>query len=267
MDLESVKHISPLYAMIKFLRGNTTSVRGRFYYRPKEWVKYFFACKLLGKTWIEFYSKRMNAFFKDVDGIQVKSYGEKGRLQLDFVKALGLKTHHRFLEIGCGSGRAAVHFVDFLDEGRYVGLDITGERIRIAWNLIDRRQLRHKRPELICNRDCKLKELEGRTFDFIYGYSVITHMPLKDIRTLFSRLRELMHAHSVGYFTFSAAGAGVKRVSVKDWLQSPEVLIEACERAGLKGEVDDGLLVHHPEGEALGNTKVLRVTLKGRMGA
>lgn len=53
-------------------------------------------------------------------------YGEpwfKGRAQLEIMAALGLKPHHRLLEMGCGALRAGVHFIQYLEKGNYWGLE------------------------------------------------------------------------------------------------------------------------------------------------
>ena len=50
-------------------------------------------------------------------------WDEMGRLQLEFMRAQGLQPQHRLLDLGCGSLRAGIHFVRYLDAGRYYGLD------------------------------------------------------------------------------------------------------------------------------------------------
>ena len=47
----------------------------------------------------------------------------KGRDQFEHLVQLGLKPHHRVLEIGCGALRAAVWIIEYLDEGRYYCLE------------------------------------------------------------------------------------------------------------------------------------------------
>src|SRR6516164_2727494 len=52
------------------------------------------------------------------------SWDEIGQLQLDFLVARGLMPHHRLLDVGCGSLRAGVKVVRYLDPGHYAGIDL-----------------------------------------------------------------------------------------------------------------------------------------------
>jgi hypothetical protein len=47
---------------------------------------------------------------------------EIGRLQFDFLLSKGLQSRHFLLDIGCGSLRGGIHFIGFLDAGRYDGI-------------------------------------------------------------------------------------------------------------------------------------------------
>ena len=47
--------------IVVWLRGSHNSVLHRFVNLPKEKIEYFYS-KLTGKTWIEFYSDRLNKF-------------------------------------------------------------------------------------------------------------------------------------------------------------------------------------------------------------
>ena len=54
---------------------------------------------------------------------------EIGRLQFDFLVRQGLMPEHFFLDVGCGSWRGGVHFVDYLLSHRYFGVDVSGARL------------------------------------------------------------------------------------------------------------------------------------------
>ena len=47
----------------------------------------------------------------------------RGKFQLEFMKVIGLKPHHEFLDIGCGPLRAGIHFIEYLDKRKYFGFD------------------------------------------------------------------------------------------------------------------------------------------------
>jgi len=51
-------------------------------------------------------------------------WDELGQLQLDFMMQNGLQPSHNLLDVGCGSMRGGVRFVEYLDVGNYCGIDI-----------------------------------------------------------------------------------------------------------------------------------------------
>ncbi len=60
-------------AITKFLRGDYNSVRYRFLILPRQWLHYFFAYRLFGKDWTEFYADRMNDEVAKGGGISIFS--------------------------------------------------------------------------------------------------------------------------------------------------------------------------------------------------
>ena len=54
-----------------------------------------------------------------------------GRRLVQLAQEAGLESHHRVLDVGCGSGRVAAALANVLDRGTYVGIDVDANRI--AW--------------------------------------------------------------------------------------------------------------------------------------
>src|SRR6476620_10345865 len=50
-------------------------------------------------------------------------WDEIGQLQFDFLVSNGLKPQHYLLDIACGSLRAGIHFIPYLETGHYLGID------------------------------------------------------------------------------------------------------------------------------------------------
>jgi SAM-dependent methyltransferase len=55
---------------------------------------------------------------------------EPGRVQLEFLQVQGLTPQSTLLDVGCGSLRAGLHFVRFLEPGRYYGIDANASLLR-----------------------------------------------------------------------------------------------------------------------------------------
>ena len=48
-------------------------------------------------------------------------WDEIGRLQFDYLVSQGLRPNHYLLDIACGSLRAGIHFIPYLEPGHYLG--------------------------------------------------------------------------------------------------------------------------------------------------
>lgn len=124
-------------------------------------------------------------------------WSEGGRRQFEFIKSHGLRPSHSLLDLGCGSLRAGLHFVEFLEPGNYWGVDISGEVLAVGQRLLSERGLNWKRPTLRVIRDLSFDWTEGRTFDFVIAQKVLNHMPLEDVETFFRNARRVMSGESV----------------------------------------------------------------------
>jgi len=130
-------------------------------------------------------------------------WDEIGRFQFDFLCAQGLMPYHTLLDIGCGTLRGGLHFIEYLEEGKYYGIDISAEALGAGEIFLIEAKLQHKQPTLKVNTDLKFKNLHGRAFDFLLAQSVLTHMPIEDIGELFANIHKVMHYRSVFFATFS----------------------------------------------------------------
>jgi SAM-dependent methyltransferase len=133
-------------------------------------------------------------------------WDELGELQVDFLKSQGLQPHHRVLDIGCGSLRAGVKLVRFLDTGNYFGTDLNDSLLRAGYDVeISREGLTHKLPRanLAVDEEFKLP-FEQAQFDFALAQSVFTHLPLNYLRICLERLSEIVAAEAKFFVTIFA---------------------------------------------------------------
>jgi len=117
-----------------------------------------------------------------------KQYAETGQFFYTILKDhAGLTNQSQTLEIGCGSGRAALALAGFLDDGRYTGMDIepvslkacrkntTLKRKKFRFDLIDIFSEEYN-PEGKIQADQYRFPYADRSFDVIFMTSVFTHM-------------------------------------------------------------------------------------------
>jgi SAM-dependent methyltransferase len=117
-------------------------------------------------------------------------WDELGQLQLDFLVAQGLKPHHTLLDIGCGSLRAGVKLIKYLDTGNYFGTDLNEPLLSVGYDIeLAKEGLTAKLPrsQLIVDGDFDYAWCT-RPFDFLLAQSVFTHLPLRFVRICLERL-------------------------------------------------------------------------------
>lgn len=138
---------------------------------------------------------------------------EIGRLQLEFLLARGLEPRARVLDLGCGCLRAGVHLVEYLEPGRYYGIDVSRELLDAGYDVeLARLGLGHKLPRrnLLCDGEFQCDRF-GVRFDLAIAQSLFTHLSLNHVKLCLARLAPAMKVGGVFYATFFRCGEG------QDW--------------------------------------------------
>ena len=132
-------------------------------------------------------------------------WDEVGQLQVDFLQSVGLRPSHRILDIGCGSLRAGVKLVRYLDAGNYFGTDLNKSLIQAGYDIeIAKDGLLPKLPRanLICDGEFDFSSWSTTPFDFAIAQSLFTHLPLNHIRVCLERLSIAVRPKGRLYLTF-----------------------------------------------------------------
>lgn len=129
---------------------------------------------------------------------------EIGKLQLGFLIEQGLKPEHYLLDIGCGSLRGGVCFIDYLDVGHYYGIEKEESLLRAARNIeLSKYGLEHKKPHLLLIDDFDLRSIsQDVQFDFMLAQSVFTHLTPDMIELCLSRVMPRLRPAGAFYATF-----------------------------------------------------------------
>jgi SAM-dependent methyltransferase len=137
---------------------------------------------------------------------------ELGPLQLEFLQRQGLTPQSRLLDVGCGCLRGGVHFVRFLEPGRYYGIDANASLIRAGLEQeLPRAGLegRLAADHLLVNNAFECARF-GVTFDYALAQSVFTHLPVAQIGGALRELAACVRPGGRFYATFfEARGATV----------------------------------------------------------
>lgn len=129
-------------------------------------------------------------------------WDEVGRLQFDFLVGRGLKPEHFLLDVGCGSLRGGVHFINYLDVGHYVGIESEPGLLRAGRRVeLPSYGLESKEPTLLLTSTFDLSPVDVE-FDYALAQSVFTHLEPEMIRLCLRRIRDKLKPNGVFYATY-----------------------------------------------------------------
>lgn len=123
--------------------------------------------------------------------------------QFAYMARLGLRGHHRLLDVGCGSLRAGRLFIPYLQADRYFGIEPEawlledGKRLHVGDDLLALR-----RPRFITgNRGFPAQQFRVQ-FDFALAQSVFTHASLPQIALCLRNVAEALKPGGVFAATY-----------------------------------------------------------------
>ena len=175
------------------------------------------------------YEARIRAKSADVAiGGRSRPFDTIGRLELAVLMKEGLKPTDTLVDLGCGTGRLAVHAIPALSGGRYVGIDISQTMLDEAQKRIERTVPDPPCQVLWIHQTTPVFELDADSVDMICAFSVINHMEHEDA---YLYLKEALRVvRPGGRFVFSCLPINTKRAR-EVFLKSAEVDLQARYRA------------------------------------
>lgn len=143
---------------------------------------------------------------------------EIGKLQFDFIVSQGLKPHHYFLDIACGSLRGGVHFIPYLEPSHYLGLDKEKMLIELGVEKeLNETLVELKKPQFVVSADFDFSQFNHQP-DFALAQSLFTHIPPEYIENCLTKLRASIAPGGVLFATFFETKVASKNPSQPhDW--------------------------------------------------
>ncbi len=129
---------------------------------------------------------------------------EMGEKQLAFLVEQGLRRDDYLLDVGCGSLRGGVRFVDYLEPGHYFGLDIDGTLLEAGKRELAAVGLGGKAVTLLEDDAFRFGRF-GRTFDVAIAQSVFTHLPFNAILRCLAEIERALRPGGRFFATFFRA--------------------------------------------------------------
>lgn len=208
-----------------------------------------FAFRAVGRRWVDFYAwmlnrqERNNTIAKVLKARKPGTGKHKGLYDVStadthvaFLKRCGLKPEDFVLDFGCGFGRTAIPLLRYLEPGRYLGVEISAERIRMAHEYVALEGLDDKRPRFVVSLDLDMPYADDESVDAMWALTVASHMPLGDLRTLLGSVQRVLRPGGWMVFDFIHADGGERRSSVKDFEYPADDVAAAAREAWLSVE-------------------------------
>jgi hypothetical protein len=101
----------------------------------------------------------------------------------------GMSPAATVLEIGCGCLRTGYWFVQYLNPGRYFGIEPNAKMLDAGRELILGRLEAEKSPQFSNNEDFDFGVF-GRTFDFVIAFSIWSHASKSQIETMLDQFKK-----------------------------------------------------------------------------
>jgi len=127
---------------------------------------------------------------------------EIGKLQFDFLVKNGLKSSDVFLDIACGSLRAGVHLIPYLETGNYLGIDKEMSLIDLGLkNELSVEMINSKTPEFVISDKFEFNKF-SKVPNFAIAQSLFTHLPPPLINLCFQELKNHFDLKGIFYATY-----------------------------------------------------------------
>ena len=129
-------------------------------------------------------------------------YDLVGANQFNLLTSLGLREHHYFLDIGCGSLRGGRLFIPYLLSNRYFGIEPEQWLLEEGINQNCGKDLiKIKSPHFSNDQNFTLS-IFGKNFDFILAQSIFSHASKDQIKQCLSEAKKIMTSTSIFAATF-----------------------------------------------------------------
>ncbi|MFI9587545.1 class I SAM-dependent methyltransferase [Streptomyces sp. NPDC052236] len=156
-----------------------------------------------------------------------------GQMQYDYLVGHGLTPQDRVLEIGCGNLRAGWRFIQYLEPGHYVGIDISPDILIEAKKTLVRYGLQDKMAHLTPVDNLTLDFLPDGWFTVVHAHSVFSHSPLEVIDECLANVGRVLAPGGFFDFTYDRTEANEHQVLGEDFYYRTQTLIRLAEKHGL----------------------------------
>lgn len=157
---------------------------------------------------------------------------ENARNNCAGLMALGIKPSDVVVDYGCGTLRIGRFFINELDAGNYIGLDIDQRILDIGREILDPEQVA-KEPQLKVISGDTLRQAADLKPRLIFAKGVIHHVPPADLDECLANIGSLIQGDECQALICHNVGDTSKQVTAVSWEYSFSDLAESATRNDL----------------------------------
>lgn len=174
--------------------------------------------------------------------------------QFQFLQNEGLTPEDTLLDLGCGVCRGGTAFIDYLEPGNYVGMDISSRALQHAHRHIHELGLGSKSPTLIQNDDLSFADVDGLDADYLLAQSVWSHLPPDRLDDCLANMGRALDGNGTVLATYVQADEGEAVLSSDGPRMDVDFSYphsEIVDRAAAHGWDVELLDMEHPQGQTV----------------
>ena len=99
----------------------------------------------------------------------------KRRFQIDFLKKHGLESHHRLIDIGCGTLRGGIPLINTGGKGGDSGVEAPADVLELGRDELRAGGLDYKEPKLVHGTGLSSLDLKAKA-EYLWAFAVLNHM-------------------------------------------------------------------------------------------
>jgi ubiquinone/menaquinone biosynthesis C-methylase UbiE len=167
-----------------------------------------------------------------------REFGISGKSFFDQLVAYGLTPQDVCVDYGCGTLRIGIHLIEYLEPGRYWGLDVSDFLLDRGRDLIGESLLTEKRPNLRVISEEAVEEVAAMKPRLLISNRVLTHVQPEELREYFSHILRMIGANGQAVVTGKwSAGETRPARKGKSWAYALPTLRAHIEAEGGRMEV------------------------------
>jgi len=141
--------------------------------------------------------------------------------------AQGIHPDDTVVDYGCGTLRIGGLFIELLEPGRYIGLDIDDRILAAALNRLSPQIISSKQPVLEVISPDSLRRTAAKRPRWVFSKGVLHHVPPEDLQEYFQNLSCLIPAGATGLIR-ARLSSKTRKISPLTWMHEPNSLLAAA---------------------------------------